>query len=151
MRGGVEILARRGTPCGDSNAVAPRLTTPSYSCSMVLYLQDGRGGALKITGVNLPPSGGATAAVLGTLTAPGPDHICAGTRTGHLLCGDFNRPSWGAEYRIKTGSHGIRELPDPEGGARSSAHGLDRFSRLPGVDVPMAFAPSSFPSPSNEE
>ena len=62
-----------------------------------------------------------------------------GLRTGHILAGDFNHPSWLQHYETWIGTYGIWELTDPTKKTYSSGNALDKFLFLQGDTIPAMF------------
>ena len=141
MCGGVAILARIGITCVEMKE-APQLALPLNSSAEMVHLHDDDMEALKITGVYLPPKGDMKMSKLSALTNDASSAQLKGQRIGHLLGGDFNRPSWPKGFREWVGTSGLWELSNPAAPIFRSGNSLDKFFFLTGDSVPLAFLPS---------
>ena len=90
-----------------------------------------------------PPPGGLAVFRRSVLTNKTPDAFYQKVRVGPQLVGDLNHPGGDKQYRIWTGSGGIRELADPRRGTFAGGDTLDKVLYPAGDVIPLDFLPDT--------
>ena len=142
--GGVLVLARAGI---DVTPIPQELlpARPLSCCSLIVEAIGGCSQPFRLTGVYLPPPPTArvTQQNISSLVADHPFCYLGGQRLNHILCGDFNSPSWPEIFEEWLSESGIWILSDPSTPTFPSGNALDRFLLLPGEEVWDAILPPS--------
>ena len=126
--GGVLIIARMGIDF--TNVPQTRLPVePLSCCSVRVHAIDGVGSPFRLTGLYIPPPPTAkmNAQFLESLTCDDELDFYGEERLNHIICGDFNPPSWSEMYDISMAESGLFDLSDPSVPTFPSGNSLDRF------------------------
>ena len=144
-KGGVAIFLRSRVS-GRKLPQAPKPEGDICACSCLIYTGPAADGAVRLTGLYVPPSADATPEMLECLVNPAAQTIDSqGEVLSHLLVGDFNPYTWLGKsdqlYHEWTGENGLWELSDPPLATHKKGHALDKFILLPGTNVPDEWLP----------
>ena len=142
--GGVLILTRPGIDV----TLLPQDILPQRPlscCSLIVEAVGGCSQPFRLTGVYLPPPPTArvTKDQMSSLITDHPSCRWKGRLLNHILCGDFNPPSWQEQFDDWVGMSGLIELSDPSIATFPSGNALDRIFLLPGEEIWEAVLPPS--------
>ena len=124
----------------------PELSQPLNSCTIQIFPNSSRVEELRITGVYLQPAAKPRFADVSCLTGTESRNYYKQKQVGHIICGDFNHPSWKTGFGEWIGEHGIWILTDPTLRTYASGNSLDKFLYLPGDEIPSNFLMEQVPA-----
>ena len=134
-KGGVLILVKERVSYTKAVEM-PSVSLPLHSCSIWLHLNNKEMPVVRLTGIYFPPSAKPTLSAVEMLTDRRSFTAQYEVQPGHIIAGDFNHPSWTAQYEEWVATYGIWELTDPDERTFSSGNSLDKFLYAQGGEIP---------------